>query len=153
MFLPGPLLALILLAPPSASAAPVQNPSPAGEPLEFREFFVPKARALEPSARLLTLNGHRVRLVGFMALMESPPKGGFYLCARPVLATEAGAGTADLPPEAVRVIVRSAQGKEVAHVARALEVNGILEIGSAVDEEGQVSTIRLVLDAPAPPTL
>jgi hypothetical protein len=124
--------------------------APPPEPLSFQEFFESSSSALRPSARLLSLVGKRVRLVGFMARMESPPKGGFYFCAHPVLATEAGAGTADLPPDAVLVVVRSAAGKEVTHIARPLEVTGVLELGPLVDEDGRVSRIRVVLDSSAP---
>ena len=120
-------------------------------PLEFREFFEPSAHALVPSARLRSLVGRRVRLVGHMARMEAPPRGGFFLCASPVLATEAGGGTADLPPDAVLVLVRSAKDKEIAHIAQPLEVTGRLELGPQVDEEGRVSRIRIVLDGSTRP--
>ena len=119
-------------------------------PLSFREFFEPAPQGLAPSARLQRLVGKRVRLIGYMAQMEAPPKGGFYLCSSPVLATEAGGGTADLPPDAVLVVVRSAKGKEVAYIPRPLEVTGVLELGPRVDEDGRVSRIRVVLDGPAP---
>jgi hypothetical protein len=120
------------------------------EPLSFREFFEPSPHALQPSARLLSLKGKRVRMVGYMARTEVPPKGGFYLCSSPVVATEAGGGTADLPPDAVLVVLRSAQGKELAHIPRLLEVTGLLELGPQVDEDGRVSRIRILLDGPAP---
>jgi len=125
-----------------------QNSLMGATPLLFREFFEPAAGELKPSAKLLTLNGKRVRLVGFMAQMENPPRGAFYLCPRPVFCDEAGGGTADLPAEAVRVIVRSAKGKEIALLSRALEVTGILEVGNRTEEDGHVSAIRLILDSP-----
>ena len=66
MYAPVLLVGLLLLS----DAAP----SPAPEPLSFHEFFESSASALRPSARLLALVGKRVRLVGYMARMESPPK-------------------------------------------------------------------------------
>lgn len=129
------LLSLLLLA-----GAP--------EPLSFREFFDPKARRLAPSARLLGLAGKRVRIAGFMAEMEEPPKGGFYLCPSPVFAAEGGGGTADLPPSAVFVVVSSASGKQLETLRRPLEVTGTLEIGPQVDAEGRVTRIRILLDRP-----
>ena len=117
--------------------------------LEFRDFFVASPRELKPSPRLLGLAGQRVRLVGYMALMEEPPKGAFYLCAFPVEATESGGGTADLPPEAVLVVVPSARGHELAHIPRRLEAIGVLEVGPQADTEGRVSSIRLILEGPA----
>jgi|SRR5215475_1597595 len=119
--------------------------------IEFREFFEADARELKPSAKLLSLNGRRARLVGYMAQMEQPPGGAFYLCPRPVYADESGGGTADLPIGSVRVIVRSAKGKKVPFIAREIEVTGILEVGARAEEDGTVSAIRLTLDAPQEP--
>src|SRR5499426_1185991 len=119
--------------------------------IEFREFFEANASELKPSAKLLSLNGRRVRLIGFMAQMEQPPSGAFYLCPRPVYADESGGGTADLPIGSVRVIVRSAKGKKVPFIAREIEVTGILEVGARAEEDGTVSAIRLTLDAPQEP--
>jgi hypothetical protein len=79
----------LLLASDAVSTPP--------EPLSFREFFEPSPQALQPTARLLGLQGKPVRLVAYMARMEALPKGGFYLRGSPVLATDAGGGTADLP--------------------------------------------------------
>lgn len=140
MFLP-----LVLLLVATASPAPAA-------PLSFNEFFESSPTALEPSARLRSLVGKRVRLVGHMARMEAPPKGGFFLCAVPVFATEAGGGTADLPPDAVFVVVRSAAGKELAHIARPVEVTGVLELGPQVDADGRLSRIRIRLDRPVTDT-
>jgi hypothetical protein len=130
--------------------AAVLGLAPAAEPLSFHEFFEPSAQELRPSARLLNLNGKRVRLIGYMAQMDDPPKGGFYLCGSPVFAAEGGAGTADLPPDAVLVVVKSAQGQALAHMPRLLEVTGVLDIGPLVDEGGRVSRIRILLDGPPP---
>ena len=115
-------------------------------PLAFREFFaaLDLADELKPSAKLLGLNHRRVRLVGFMAQMEEPPVGAFYLCAQPVYCDEEGGGTADLPPARVRVVVRSAAQKEIAFTPRPLAVTGVLEINEAQ------STIDLILDGPLP---
>ncbi len=116
--------------------------------IEFREFFEAGPGDLKPSAKLLGLHGRRARLVGFMAQMEQPPDGAFYLCPRPVYADESGAGTADLPVESVRVIVPSAKGKKIPFIARPIEVIGILEVGPRAEEDGTVSSIRLTLDPP-----
>ena len=88
--------------------------------LAFTEFFDASGTELRPSERLLALAGQRVKLVCFMAKMEVAPKGAFYLTPRPVSCDEEGGGTADLPPEAVCVLVRSSAGKEIPHTTRAL---------------------------------
>ena len=118
--------------------------------LAFRELLEPTPRELRPSARLVSLQGRRVRLAGYMVRSEQPPTGGFYLCPFPVVATEAGAGTADLPPETVFVVVRSARGRVVPHTPSPIAVTGVLELGNRADEDGQVSSIRVVLDGPFP---
>lgn len=117
-------------------------------PLEFREFFEPASAQLKPSAKLVGLSGKRVRISGFMVKMEEPPKGAFYLAPRFVFCDEAGGGTADLPPETVRVIVRSAAGAEVPFVPGPLEVSGILDVGNQTDDAGRVSAVRITLDRP-----
>jgi len=132
-----------------ALCAGAPRPSRAQTPaLAFREFF--DATGSEPvlSARLRELNGKRVKLVGFMAKMEIAPKGAFYLTPRPVSCDEEGGGTADLPPEAVYVVVRSSPGEEVAFTPRALEVTGRLEVGYHVEADDRVTHIRLLLDQP-----
>jgi len=109
---------------------PTEVASPSATPLDFREFFAGGEGELKPSAKLLGLAGRRVRLIGFMARMEEPPDGAFYLCPRPVVCDESGGGTGDLPVEAVLVMVPSARGRKVPFVNRAVEVTGILSVGS-----------------------
>lgn len=118
-----------------SKASPAEN-------LSFHDFFEPSAKTLKPTAKLLSLNGKRVRLVGFMAYMEQPQLGGFYIAPQPVFCDEEGGGNADLPPESVLVKMNSASGKAVKFIPGALEVTGILQI--------QNSQISLVLDGPQP---
>jgi hypothetical protein len=132
----------VLPAQATEPAAPA-----AAEKLDQREIFEP-GPVLRPSAKATRLVGKRVRMVGFMARMEVPPKGGFYLVPRPVHADEGGGGTADLPPQSVLVVSRSAAGQELPHIEGAVEVIGTLELGNRADEDGRVSAIRLVLDGP-----
>jgi len=116
--------------------------------LSFKDFFELGAKELRPAARLLALNGQRVRLIGFMVQMEDPPIGAFYLCPRPILADESGGGTADLPPESVLVIVASSDGKKVSFIPGALEVTGLLQVQRREEADGRISFIRLLLDRP-----
>jgi len=132
---------------PAAQATEPAARFPAAELLEFGEILEP-GPVLEPSAKVTGLAGKRVRMVGFMAHMEHPPKGAFYLVPRPLHADEAGGGTADLPPQSVLVVSRSAAGQKLPFIEGALEVTGTLELGNRADEDGRVSAIRLVLDGP-----
>jgi hypothetical protein len=144
-------LLLVLASPPSisAEAAPEgqsQVTAPIG--LAFTEVFEPSPTGIRPSARLRELAGRRVQMVGFMAHMEIPPRGAFYLCPRPVFADEGGGGTADLPPNAIRVVVRSASRQEFPFIPGPLEATGTLEVGRHEEEDGTVSSVRLILDRP-----
>ena len=123
---------------------------PPAQDLAFREFFEPTARELRPTPKLQSLQGRRVRLLGFMVLSEQPPLGGFFLSSHPIVATESGGGTADLPPETVFVVVPAAAGKTVPHLAQPVVVEGVLQFGSHSSDDGQVSSIRVVLDGPIP---
>jgi hypothetical protein len=130
---------------PSPAVASKRSEVPS---LAFGDFFEATAAEIKLSERLLALSGQRVKLVGFMAKMEVAPKGAFYLTPRPVSCDEEGGGTADLPPEAVYVVVRSSAGQEIPHTPRALQVTGLLELGYHVEEDERVTHIRLLLDRP-----
>jgi hypothetical protein len=124
--------------------------SPA-EPLAWSELLEPGA-AFVPSAKTRALAGQRVRLVGFMAEMELPIPGAFYLVPQPVECDEAGGGTADLMPTSVLVISESARGQVVPHVPGALDVTGVLEVGNLPGPDGRMSAFRLRLDRGAAST-
>jgi hypothetical protein len=144
-------LALVLGASAGAHAQETARPAVVQEeatPLAFKDFLEVSPSEMKPSAQLLALSGKRVKLVGFMAKMEVAPKGAFYLTPRPVSCDEEGGGTADLPPEAVYVRVRSQAGQEIPHSPRALEVTGVLEVGYHIEDDQSVTHIRLVLDRP-----
>jgi hypothetical protein len=129
-------------------------------PLSFRDFFEPTPRELKPSAKLVSLNGKRVRLVGFMAHLDADHDGGeaavvpgaFYLCPHPTECAEGGAGTGDLPSSAVLVILPRGWNRALPFTPRALEVVGRLELGPRTEVNGQVSSLRIFLDPPAPRT-
>jgi hypothetical protein len=139
-------LAVALAAAPAGVAAPAAAPEEPA-PLTFADLLAP-GPALKPSTRVAELAGHRVKLAGFMAELEEPPHGAFYLAAHPVRCDEGGAGTGDLPPDAVRVVVRSAEGEEIPFYPGRLEVTGRLEAGAQADEDGRPSFFRITLDRP-----
>ncbi len=135
-------------APMATVSSLLRHPTQTAQTLEFRELFNSGPKLI-PSAKALALNGKRVRMVGFMANMEVPIEGGFYLVPRPLSLDEAGGGTADLPLESVLVVVPSKEGRIIPHVAGALEGVGILEVGNRSDDQGRVSNFRLKLDLQA----
>ena len=118
----------------------------------FSEFFAPTPNILQPSEKLLRLQGQQVRIVGFMAQLEDAPTGAFYLCSRPIKCDEGGAGIGDLPITSVLVIAPAMKGKKIPFLARALDVTGMLEVGSDGRAESVTAPIRLILASPLPAT-
>jgi hypothetical protein len=141
-------MATLLAAAASLLLAAGPGPAATLPALPLSALVAEGPRGPAPSPRALALAGQRVRLVGHMARMEEPPEGAFYLVATPVTCDEGGGGTADLPPDAVRVEVRSAAGAPVRWLAGPIEVTGRLEVGAAVDAAGRTSWFRLLLDRP-----
>lgn len=133
-------LFLALVGTPSQPQAPVR--------LEFREFLAPSTTELKPSDKLRSLQGKRVRIVGYMAEMEQMPEGYFYLCARPVLCDESGGGLGELPVDAVRVIVPAMKGKAIKFVAPPMVVTGVLELGGQSELEQDSWAVRVLVDKP-----
>jgi hypothetical protein len=152
----------------------LSSPIPATT-ITFREFFEPSPRELKPSRKLLSLDGKRIRIVGYMARLAhqqdhhaehrapstasgastehgSSPEllpDGFYLCPRPTDVAEGGGGTGDLPPNAVRVVVPHLKGRMLSFTTRPIEVVGRLELGPKGEANGQVWSIRVYAELKA----
>jgi len=114
--------------------------------LTFRDL-APASPKQRFSEQVLALNGRRVRLTGYMAQSEQPLEGAFFLCPVPTFLDEGGGGTGDLPPDSVRVTVPSLAGRPVPFAARPVEVTGRLDLGYRDEPDGQVSWVRLTVDA------
>lgn len=141
------------LAQPAVAHTVVTAPPPAPAPdpaqsLRFAELFASEG-ALRISDRAQELIGQRVRMIGFMAELEQPPLGAFYLTPNPVRCDEAGAGTGDLPVGSVLVSAPFLNGAKVPHVPGAIEVVGTFEAGNQVADGGYPATFRIRLDASA----
>lgn len=141
------LAALLPLTPPVRAAAPPHAAAPV--PLAFTDFFVPPPAPLQLTPKIEALNGKRVKLQGYMVKME-PMAGAFYLTQHPTFCDEEGAGTADLPPACVLVIVRGAKNRTLGFVGRPLLVTGVLQVGAQTVTDNQISHFRLILDGPEP---
>jgi hypothetical protein len=116
--------------------------------LAFSELIAhgPKLRISDRAQRL---KGERVKLVGYMANLELPPAGAFYLTSIAVSCDEASDGAAELPLNSVLVTSRNAAEKTVPHVDGILEVVGELDVGHQTDSLGRASWFRLTLDETA----
>jgi hypothetical protein len=119
--------------------------------LKFRELFKFPigSRGLEPSEKLIGLNGKPVRMVGYMAKEENPTAGLFILSPLPVnLGDEDESFADDLPANAVYVRMDSASNSIVPYLPGLIKLTGILQVGFEQEIDGRVSTVRLLLDAP-----
>jgi len=145
----GPTVARSQTAKPGEALAPSGREAQSSpHTLAFKDFLDSGAAELKPSAKLLALNGKRVRLIGFMVQMEIEPIGGFYLSSRPIFCDEEGGGTADLPPDSVFVIVSSYKDKKIPFMRGLLEITGTLELSRRESADGTVSFINLALEKP-----
>jgi hypothetical protein len=144
----GLALDRVLTPLPAAHAAAPGAGSKELARLDLAKLFVTTEDGTRIAPAVHALNGRRVRVVGYMARMEGAPRGSFYLTRDAVEADESGAGTADLPPHAVRVEVPRLSGEEIAWVPDLVDAIGTLEVGRAEDSDGRVSWLRVVLDAP-----
>jgi hypothetical protein len=113
--------------------------------LSFSDLFE-AAGPLRPSRRAEDLSGKRVRIEGFMARMEIPPSGAFWLCKAPLELDEGGGGSGDLPVESILVVLTPPQEGPVAPIRGPLRVEGRFETGRKVSPDGTVSLFRIVLD-------
>jgi hypothetical protein len=117
--------------------------------LKFRELFkLPIGpRGLEPSEKLIGLNGKRVRIVGYMAKEENPTSGMFILSPLPVnMGDEDESFADDLPASAVFIHLGSASNEFASYLPGLIKLTGVLEFGAQQEPDGRVSMVRLLLD-------
>lgn len=120
--------------------------------LRFNEFFKMPVGSfgLEPTKKLLGLQGKKVRLLGYMTREEQPAPGVFVLASLPVQGAEAADGPADdLPPTATFVHVAVNADKVVPYTPGLLLLTGRLDLGATEESLDRVSNIRLYLDPPS----
>jgi hypothetical protein len=114
--------------------------------LSFGGLFQ-KQGDLRPSDRVQQLAGKRVRVEGFMAHLEQPPKGAFWLCRKQLDIDEGGGGTGDLPIESILVVLTPPGDQQIPPLRGPLRVEGTLEVGRKEAPDGTLSIFRIVLDA------
>jgi hypothetical protein len=126
-------------------------PPPAGvTELKFRDMFkMPVGpKGLEPSAKLLALDGKRVRIVGFMVQQSPLPKGGFLLSSVPVMVGDEDESLADdLPPTTLRIDLDKSRDLSVPILPGLLQLTGTLHVGMRAEPaSGRSTPAQLVLD-------
>ena len=146
------LLGWMASAPTFAQDLPLPTASTeAAAELRFGEMLARPVgpRGLEPSARLLALQGKTVRMVGYMAAAELPMAGRLILTPLPTTLGDEDEHLADdLPANAVFVHLSGPAGEQtVPNHPGLMRVQGQLQLGAHNEADGHVSTIRLLLDA------
>ena len=134
---------------PTAEAVP---PSSADVPeLKFNEFFVSPIgdRGLRFTDKLRSLDGKRVRVLGYMARQEQPVPGMFLFNAIPVRLNEEHYGLADdLPAATLFVSLPKNRDQVVPHTPGLMFLTGTLSVGNREEADGRISTVRLALEVP-----
>lgn len=126
-------------------------PAPHGvTDLKFSELFkMPVGpKGLEPSDKRTSLEGQRVRMVGYVANADELTPGMLILTPIPVvLGDEDEKLVDDLPPTAVFVHLSPAYAKQTTpNFAGLIQLTGRLEGGAKEEADGHVATTRLYLD-------
>ncbi|BBA35175.1 uncharacterized protein sS8_3232 [Methylocaldum marinum] len=118
--------------------------------LGLNEFFkLPVGpKGLEPTDRLLAMNGKRVTVQGYMVKEEEPLPGLFMLTPVPTALAELADGPADyLPPATLFVHLPEESAAGIAaYRPGTWNVTGRLELGSRQEVNGRVSYVRLIPD-------
>lgn len=119
--------------------------------LKFRDVFKLPAgpKGLQPTEKLLSLDGKRVRIVGYMAQQHSPSKGVFLLSPLPVLLGDEDESLADdLPASAILIELPKSLDLPIPPLPGLLQLSGTLRVGMRSDPaSGRATPAQLVLDA------
>jgi hypothetical protein len=147
---PPPEVALQAVPAALAVRGPLSQPSEGVMDLRFRDMIkMPIGpRGLEPTEKLIGLNGKRVRMVGFMARQEAATPGLLILTPMPVALGDRDESLSDdLPGNAVFVHLRESADTVPPYLPGLIQLTGVLEIGAKDEADGHVSSYRLRLDA------
>ncbi len=139
---------LIFLAYLLGGSLPALAEMPATD-LPFSEFFRQPLgpRGLEPTARLMSLAGKRVRLTGYLVHAENAGPGMALLVPQPVLMGDGDEGLADDLPASTVTVLGDVPVNWPPFVS--LRLSGTLEIAPRQEADGRISYIRLLLDKAA----
>ncbi len=128
----------------------VKTVLPAATELSFRDFYKSPVgpMGLEPTQKLLSLKGKRVRLKGYMVVEEEPTPGLFMLSSVPVNIPEKEDGPSDDLPGATAFVhmPKEDANKVLAHRTGLWDLEGTLELGGKEEANGRISYVRLLID-------
>lgn len=143
------LLQLLLLICFAGCVTPPPT-RPAAIELVFAEFFALPVgpRGLEPTGRLLGLDGKRVAVDGYIVKEDEPFPGLFMLAPLPVSVAERADGPADYLPPATLFVHLPAADRDAFLPWRpgVWRATGTLQLGPREETSGRISYVRLVLE-------
>ncbi len=119
--------------------------------LKFSEFYRQPTgpRGLEFTDKLRSLDGKRVRILGYMVKQEKPVAHCFLLTPVPVRLNEEEYGFCeDMPSAVLHVFTDSSAPATVPLTPGLLLLTGTLSIGNHMEADGRISSVRLQLDPP-----
>jgi hypothetical protein len=120
--------------------------------LKFGDFFKRPVgpRGLETTPLLRSLDGQRVRIVGYMVRQDSTlgVTGLLVLAPLPVTMGEEDESFADdLPASALYVhLAEAQQAQRLPHMPGLMALTGTLQLGAVAEPDGRRSMVRLLLD-------
>ncbi len=135
------LIALVLMLPLVGQQAMAQ-----AESLRFSEMYDGiTVRGIVLSDKLKSLEGKKVKMMGFMAPPLTPTINFFVMSQIPMAICPFCSSDADWPDNIV--VVKVKKSLVALPFDRMIDVTGTLEVGSAIDEEtGFVSLVRILAD-------
>lgn len=126
-------------------------PLPDGvEEISFQEFYqLPVGpRGLEPSAKLRSLNGKRVRILGFMGEMPRADKRNFIFAPVPLKPQPEEYGLCDdIPATHVLVTIPGNPDESIPFSAAPMLLTGVLSLVTGSDNS-ETSFVRMLLTPP-----
>jgi hypothetical protein len=128
-------------------------PAPPGvTDLKFGELYRPIGmRGLDYTDKVRALAGRKVRMLGYMVRQCEPRPGVFLLTPMPLQLHEHEYGLAeDMPATLVHVCPTVDPNAIVPFTPGLLLLTGTLSLGPREEADGRISSVRLLLDPPAP---
>lgn len=133
-----------------AVRATLAKPSKGTQELKFQDMFqMPVGpKGIQASERLLSLDGQRVRMVGFMVRSSQPRSTAFILAPMPVeISDEDEAEADDIPFNAVLVKLSTPAQQPIPNLDGLLKVSGVLRVASIADtESSRIFSVTIDLD-------
>jgi hypothetical protein len=139
------------LSAEGANPSPLPPLSPDVTELRFSEFFRSPIgpRGLEFTDKLRSLEGRRIRILGYMVRQTKPGERCFLLSPVPLTLNEIEYGHADdLPATALHVFATDDAPAHPPYTPGLLLLTGKLSLGNRLEADGRTSTVRLFLDPP-----